>query len=315
VICTPETLRRLCRVFFPEMLPPSQWYVRLAEVFQEYGVDEVDVIGYLHAMFLHRKDLSPGNASVANSMCAPFGTLEHFGREVTLVVQVTKSERWLGRIIQFYKEIGVMPVFTVDGRTSGETRSILAANSVTCIEISGEPRDDSHLAVFSAIDTDWILRAYDDELPTPALLAFVDRAVKHSTNFVWGFPRVHCRYDAATDELRYSQFLPFGPLASADLQWRLVSRDDHPKERRSAATDAIFLNFDWVARSFAERVHQLRSQAVAPASLASFGLQEAIPDDWHMWASLRDRRFEDLARAIHRAEAEAVGTKIKGVSW
>ena len=130
------------------------------------------------------------------------------------------------------------------------------------------------------------------------LLAFVDKAVRHSTNFVWGFPRVHCRYNVSREELQYSQFLPFGPLANADLQWRLIARHDGPKERRSAQRDAILLSFDWVARSFAERVCGIRDHPDdrTPSSLTSFYLYETIPDNWHMWSCLQDDRFEKIAR-------------------
>jgi len=309
VISEPETLCRLWRIFFPETQVPVEWCGRLANVFAEYGVDEADVIAYFHALFLHHNGRPSGNPAVGDSLLARYSGLQHFGQAVSLIVQATKSERWLEQIIAFYEHIGVAASFTLDGRTSGATRQLLSAKGVSCIDIGNEAPGDWPRTVFEKTGAEWILITCDDEIPSPALLAFADRAVKYSTNFVWGFPRVYCQYDPSSDELRYSQFLPFGPLASASLQWRLVARSGGSKERRTAVADAVLFNFDWVARSFAERVGQLRNDVPdgrARTSLASFELCESIPEKWHMWVPLREERFEEIARLIHRSRRDGL---------
>jgi hypothetical protein len=307
VIPEPETLCRLWRVFFPESQVPVEWCGRLANVFAEYGVDEVDVIAYFHALFLHHNGRSSGNSAVDDSLRAGYNGLQHFGKTVTLIVRATSSERWIEQIIAFYEHIGVAATFTLDGGTSVATRKLLSAKGVSCIDIGDESPGDWPRAVLEKTGTEWILITRDDEIPSPALLAFADRTVKYSTNFAWGFPRVHCQYDPSSDELRYSQFLPFGPLANASLQWRLVARGDGPKERRTAAADAVLFNFDWAARSFAERVGLLRNDApdgMPQASLASFNLYESVPERWHMWVRLREERLEEIARLMHSARRE-----------
>jgi hypothetical protein len=202
---------------------------------------------------------------------------------------------------------------TVDGGTSEAARNIISAKGVPCIDLGNNPPNDWLTFVFQQVETEWILTTYDDEIPSPAMLAFVDGAVKFSTKFVWGFPRVSCRYDYSSDELQYSQFLPFGPLANATFQWRLLARGDDPKERRTAGAEAILFDFDWVARTFAERVERIRypsSDDQSSKALSSFRLYEAIPESWHRLARLRDRRFEALARAIYGPRDAKVTTDL-----
>jgi hypothetical protein len=167
---------------------------------------------------------------VTDGARAPLARLKHFGSRVTLVIPTTASGRWLEQVIDFYDDIGVTVVFALDARTSDGTRSLLSVKGAACIDLGRKRRVDSLTAdIFSIVSTDWILLVDEDELPKPALLNFVDKAVEHSTEFVWGFPRVHCRYDTCSGELQYSHFLPFGPFANADLQWRLLARQAGPK--------------------------------------------------------------------------------------
>lgn len=304
----PDTLRRLHRIFFADSPPPAEWYERLSALQHEYDADGVELIAQFHAVYLHQNGLSNGTSLVTDAVRASVSRLEHLKSKVTLLVQITNSERWLADVLRFYDDIGLKAVLALDERTSDAARALLSAKGAPWIDTGEERHVDALMDyIFAAVRTDWVLRLEDAELPTPALLNFVDSAVQQSTTFIWGFPRVHCRLDGSGSELHYSQFLPFGLFARADLQWRLVPRPGSPKERRSAATDAVLLNFDWIARSFMERVDRLRSgrrDAGQPlTSLAPFHLQETIPESWHMFSPLRDERHSDFARRIHRSRA------------
>ena len=304
-----ETLQRLHRLFFPESPAPLEWHERLMVLLQEHGFDVVDVIAYLRRMSLHQKGLSRGNPAVTDGTCASLARLKHFGSRVTLVISATASERWLEHVIEFYEGIDISTVFAVDSATSDGTRSLLATQGVACIDIRSESEFEAFpTGVFNEIGTDWILHVGDNELPTPALLNFVDRAVEHSTKFIWGFARAYCRYDFRNGELQYSQFLPFGPLARPALQWRLLARDGGAKERRSAPAEALLLNFDWVLRGFTERVQRLARQrageAQTAAALSHFDLQEAIPERWHMFSPLPNEIYKEFARKIVRVKIQ-----------
>ncbi|MEO8622967.1 MAG: hypothetical protein ABI625_17975 [bacterium] len=300
----PDELQRLHRVFFPESEPAPEWYQRLASLLERHAVDDTQVIAYLHAMSLRANGMPRATDAVNDAVRAQLGTLTNFGSRVTPVVATTASESWLERTIQFYEDLGVSVVFALDAATSDDARRILSARNATRIEVRAERHEGSFAAaIFDKLPTDWILLLGDDELPTPVLLNFVDKAVEHSTDFVWGFPRAHCRYDSET--LQYSRFLPFGPLATADLQWRLFARQPGEKERRSARTDAIILSFDWVVRSFDERLARLAAHTLtvdqAASSLASLYLHEAVPEQWHMFMPLPDDGYSRFASRIHRS--------------
>ena len=302
----PDTLRRLHRIFFPESTPPAEWYEHLSVLQQEHDADDVELIAQFHAVYLHQHGLSNDTSSVTDAVHTSLSRLEHFKSNVTLLIQATDSERWLRHVLDFYDDIGVKVVFSLNERTSGAVRTLLSSKGAVWIDTSGERRvDDLIDHIFAGIRSNWILRIDDTELPTPALLNFADRAVEHSAAFIWGFPRVHCRFDASRSELHYSQFLPFGPFARADLQWRLVPRPGGPKERRAATTDAVLLNFDWIARSFMERVDRLRlgsrDDGQPLTSLAPFYLQEAIPESWHMFSPLHHDRYRDFARRLYQS--------------
>jgi hypothetical protein len=308
VICQPDALHRLGRAFFPDAPPSLEWCARLSAACAECRVEDVDVIRYFHALSLHRHGLASEDAAMTTSLARSFGRFDALGSDVVLVVQATTSERWIERILDFYVENSVAPVFTLDGATSDATRDVLAARRAACVDITREPPSDAHHAVFRATGARWILRLYDDELPTPGLMAFVSRAVTHSSAFVWGFPRAYCWYDVSRDELTYSQFLTRGPLAGSDLQWRLMARPSGATERRAATAGAMVLSFDWVARTFLERVMRVETDARSEGtsrSIASLCLFEAVPEDWHMLAPLRDERLEELARRLHHSRTDA----------
>jgi hypothetical protein len=306
MIIPPETIQRLSRVFFSESTPSTEWCKRLSALLHEQDRDVADLVGYLHVMDLHQRSLSPERSVVPAAVCAPLATLKHFDSKVTLLIQTTVSERWLAHVVDFYENIGVKPIFELDAGTSDGARAVLAAKKADCFDVGTELRVDSLSdAIFRRCGSDWILRISDDEFPTPALLNFVDSAVEYSTAFTWGFPRVHLRYDADRSELQYSEFLPFGPFAHSDLHWRLVSNAPGPKEQRSV-TNAVLVSYDWIVRSFMERVDRLRRRddkdGLGSISLAPFYLHETIPASWHMFSSLHDERYEDLARRIHRPD-------------
>ena len=140
-----------------------------------------------------------------------------------------------------------------------------------------------------------------------------------SHRVLWGFPRVHCRLHAASQELQYSQFLPLGPLAGRDLQWRLLPKkgiefEDRlhssgvlSTDRRLAPPHAIIFHFDWVLRSHAERVKKIAAysnqDAKATEALAHICEYELVPEDWHMFTKMRHKPFVDFCKKVHHVSA------------
>ena len=265
-------------------------------------MDEVDLVRYVHEMVLHRNGLLPQDSAIAESLRAPSSKLENFGSRIRVVIQAGKCDGWIARFHEFYEQLGVSPLFVIGRTTSPETRAALNDQRLAHVEIDGE-RKDWLDAVREAAGTDWILRIQEDELPSPGLLAFADRATGFANTFVWGFPRVYLRYDSLGNDLHYSRFLPFGPLANADIQWRLLSRSEGPMERRLAVPEALLFSLDWVVRTFAERAGRLAAQTdgvEAPTRTAPFHPFESVPEKWHMLTRWPDQRFEEIARTVAR---------------
>jgi hypothetical protein len=306
---------RLHSIFLPGQPWPTRWQEEFFRILKEHRTDASALIGYFHAMALHRNGIAAGNPSITQSL-RPNTKLKNFGTKVTLVVPTINSARWLGHIIQFYHEIGVPVLFAVDSRSSDGTHALVTEKGAAYIEVAGDHRRVEALMpdIVARTNTDWILRLDDDELPTPAMLDFVDQAVQSSTAFAYGFPRAHFRFDKTRGELQYSQFLPFGPFGDNDRQWRLFSRDGFRPdeslhtpgfvvgERQFAPPDAFIFHFNWVFRSLAERLEKLESyetQNFAKArSLTHYSLYETIPDSWHMFMPLSDKRYRNLAERI-----------------
>ena len=132
------------------------------------------------------------------------------------VFPTINSAHWLGHLIDHYRELGLSVVFAVDARTSDDTRNVLTKEGSKYFDVRGEhPRVESLMQnIVSELKSQWILRLDDDEVPSPALLRFVDKAIKGSMEFTWGFPRVYLRYDTAQQEVQYSRFLPISPMRS-----------------------------------------------------------------------------------------------------
>lgn len=315
----PENLAQLQRVLAPASPAPQQWFQEYARIIRVHGIDPFAVFGYLHRMGLHEAGLRVENQELLSSLQGSGRRLRNFGSKVTLVVPTVDSEHFIEHVINFYAGLGVPVLFAVDRRTRDRTRCVIARKGAVAIEAAGDdPRVEALIAdIVTQVGTEWILRLDDDELPTPAMLEFVDQAVEGPTGFAWGFPRAHLRYEATCGQLQYSQF----PLDDSDRQFRLFalagfepdqqlhSSGFVAKERRAARPDAFLLHFDWVLRSFAERLQKLqayeRQDRARARALSHIKLYESVPESWHMFMPLPDDRYRNMAERLNRLQDPA----------
>lgn len=311
-------LQRLRGLFFPEQDLPAAWDAELSRILWTQGIGAEQALTYLHDMLSHVGGIPCEDPAVSRSLQPLSARPRHFGSRVTLVVPTINSANWLEHLIAFYAELGVPVVFAVDRRTADGTREVIREKGGAFFEVGGEHRRVEALlpAIVAGVDTDWILRLDDDELPSPMLLEFVDRAVEASADSPWWFPRVHLRFEAERRELEYSQFIAFGPLAGSDLQGRLLAKrhiqfDDSlhcpgfvPHERRAAPPEALLFHFDWVLRSLSARLDKVRTYEAQDRerarACAHFSLYETIPESWHLFAPLADERYRRFAEQIYR---------------
>jgi len=312
-------LRRLNETFFAGQAYPMEWYEEFSHVVKIHGVSLPDLIAYFHKMKLHECGASSANDALVQSVRPQTLRLTNFGSKVTLVVPTINSEPFLDHVIDFYADLGVPVVFAVDCRTSDGTRSLLTRKAADFIEVSGAHRRVESLFadIVAKINTDWILRLDDDELPTPSMLNFVNKTAELSVNVVYGFPLANFQFNSQTNEIQYSQFLPFTPIGGKNLKYRLFKREDFspddrlhtaglvPKDPQSAPPDAFIFHFDWVLRSRPQRLEKLRSYQTQDFDIAKAYslslLYENIPDSWHMFRSLPNEKYRTFAEKMYRS--------------
>ena len=321
----PVNLRSLYERFCPSPRLPIEWFKLFSKIANANGTSLEKLQVYFQEMALHARGQSTGYPQVAQSLITSKEPLKNFDSRITVVVPTVNSASWLGCLIDHYDELGIPVMFAVDARTSDGTREVITNKGGNFVDVFGEhPRVESLMYdIVAKVKSPWILRLDDDEVPSPALLRFVEKAIDGSTEFTWGFPRVSLRYDKGRRELQYSQFLAVGPIGGADRQWRLFSRDGvtlidclHtpgfvPNSKRLAPADAMLFHFDWVLRSLGERIKKVRSyeaqDPVSARALASFALYEMVPESWHMFVKLTYGPYVKLAKKLFHASSRTSG--------
>lgn len=304
----------------------AEWARHVLDVFRDYRLPRVALIDHLLQIRLRRLGLADAGRprlrerDVDFAAAAPqhYGPPRHVGTDITLVVPTIDSEPWIQSVIDFYTQIGLRPLFAVDSRTRDATRSVLEQSGQTWVEVSADaPRVEALMPeIIRRIDTKWILRLDDDELPSPAFLKFCGEAITRSAP-VWGFPRLSVRWDPDRAVLEYSRFLSIGPHANLDRQWRLFRPDSvvlHTRVHtagfdatlKAPAPDAaFFVHFDWVLRTESQRRDKLTRYAaqgdpnILPPPVTP--PYEAIPDEWHLFEPLELPQFAAFARRVYRA--------------
>jgi glycosyltransferase involved in cell wall biosynthesis len=98
------------------------------------------------------------------------------------------SARWIGVFLAEYRRLGVEPLYIVDSRSKDETLAILQGRGAETAVIT--PRGDfveagMIEAACAASNSEWILRMDDDELPSAALLRWIENVGVHSIRAAW----------------------------------------------------------------------------------------------------------------------------------
>jgi hypothetical protein len=301
----PDEIRRLHSLFAPLNRVSSEWCEEFCRIAELYDLSVVDILGYLHRMWLYNGPEGLRNLDIDRSLARGSTSPQQMRLGVTLAVRATNCEKRLRAVIDFYREDGLCPIVIVDRRAPEAVREMLFESATEYIQLyEDDGGEDAVLAeIASRIGTPWVLLLEDDELPTPGLLDFVDEALLYPDPLVWGFPRARLRYDEATGDLQYSQFVLFEPGAKGNVDWRLfttaglLARD----QRRIAHRHAVILDFAWICRSLSERIARAQDEPLHHAFLC-----ETIPEAWHMFASLPDEPCRLFAKRIRAQKWAAV---------
>jgi len=319
-------IRELCTLLLGSAVDDA-WAGELTQLLRFHRIRLVALIDNLFGMHLRQRAGAAGDDTPPSGDKPPhvrlreqpnYAPARHFGTQLTLVVPTINSEKWIQHLIEFYQGIGVRPLYAVDSRTTDGTREILAVKGQNWVEVTSEAARVEALlpAILQKIDTPWVLRLDDDELPSPELLRFADATADTAEVPLWGFPRLSLRWDPRRAELAYSRFLAFGPYLDMDRQWRLFRPADvhldtslHTPGIASdtlarATPGAFILHFDWVLRTLAQRrkkVATYEAQAEKARYYRHYALYEMIPEAWHQFEALEDKRLRAFARKIYHA--------------
>jgi hypothetical protein len=252
--------------------------------------------------------------------------IEEPARPYRVIVPTRQSVRWIGLIAAAYRRLGVQPLFICDTRSSDGTAALLEAHGAEVIAVTpAYDRVEAMLSITSeAVSSAWVVRFDDDELPSAALIRWLDQTLTNVGEPIVALSRRDVMF--VDDRLCYSRledyyFHPDDPTY-LDPQFRAFRpREVHFTDAihtpgfaisrfATAPQDAFFAHFDWILRSFIERQDKLtRYEAQAPGAGCAFA-RFYLPE-WHTsadmrWTPFRSDEFNDLAHHLARIGGEAV---------
>jgi hypothetical protein len=177
----------------------------------------------------------------------------------------------------------VQPLYLLDARTNDDSRAILRREGAEFVEVAAEHDrgEDVLWRGAGAADTEWLLRIDDDEMPSAALIRWIEQEGVHraepviylSCRQIWhgGYSRLegfyfnHGRPDFLMpqprlfrpDRIRYTNALHTAGIEVDDAGW--------------APDTAFFLHFDWLVRDLPARLAKLaRYEAQRPGGGRDF---------------------------------------------
>lgn len=204
---------------------------------------------------------------------------------VRIVIPTRNSARWIGVLLDAYREIGIEPLYVVDTRTADRTFDVLAGMKAEVVPFtpSGDHVEAGMIEFGSkAAQAEWVLRLDDDEFPSRALVDWIaatgTRSVRDgfyvSRRDLFGHdgrPHYNRRRSAYTSIAR-----PAFLGAHARL-YRPARLTFHDRVHASGIVDealfgfapetAFFVHLSALVTSPAERLGKIRTyEAIAPGS-------------------------------------------------
>jgi len=251
-------------------------------------------------------------------------------REYQVIVPTRESARWIGSMLDAYRTLGIEPLFLYDARSTDNTFALLRAMKADCISLEPEfDRVESMLsAVRDVVDQEWVVRFDDDELPSAALIEWLDTSLRHIKEDAIA---LSCRNAQFVEErlcfARLEDFY-FHPVDLTYLcpAWRafrprkveFTDAVHTPGFRISqfatAPSSAFFVHFDWTLRTVEQRLEKVRRyERQSPGGgwpLAQFYLPELHVQEDLRWTPFETAEFDHLAQQLlTRAPALRLGAE------
>src|SRR3977135_1268703 len=187
-------------------------------------------------------------------------------QDLTVAIPTLNSGRYLDIILEYYRQGGIPVTVFVDDASTDDTLAVarrLAANAVTVRNARGFIVEGLVEQISRHCRTPWMLRIDDDELPTVAMMEFVQKAISEEGTAAYGFARHQC---AVCRSGRLLDCIEISPLTH--VQWRLYQpalmiyvHDLHTPgfvlggslKTGHAPSEAKMIHLDWAVHTYDER--------------------------------------------------------------
>ncbi len=217
--------------------------------------------------------------------------------EWRIVVPTRNSGQWIRQFIQEYRRLGVQPLYLLDNRSSDDTGLILREEGVEVITVAlAADRVEAAMSLIpESCPSTWVLRLDDDELPSAALLSWIEAHLSAVQTDAVAVHRRWCLF-GRDGIMRYSRAEMFywndNRPELLDPQTRLF-RPDRVRYANQIHTPgfsvplfevapsfAPIFHFDWILRSLSERLNKIHNYEAqepgAGSNFAHFYLPECL---------------------------------------
>jgi hypothetical protein len=239
-----------------------------------------------------------------------------------IVVPTRDSARWIGTFHREYQRLGVEPVYLFDLRSRDRTGDILKELGAEAISITPKyDRVECMLAATLDIPTEWVVRFDDDELPSMALIEWLNRNLETIVAPCVAISRRELLVYA--DQLCFSRMEPFyfHPQDPTFLgpQWRgfrpasvcftetIHTAGFDVADFATVPQSTYFVHFDWLLRTVQQRrakiQHYERQSAGGGWRFAQFYLPEMLLPESSRWTPMGTDEFDSLVAEISRLGA------------
>jgi hypothetical protein len=221
--------------------------------------------------------------------------------DLSIVVPTINSSDYIDIVLGFYRQHQIPVTVFVDDRSSDGTYALIQrlGPDIRLIRNPGNVVEDLLPLIAEMCPTRWILRIDDDELPTLAMMQFVQEVIRCGEIAVYGFPRHQCAISPGAGLLSATQYSP-----TLHGQWRLFqpaqvtfqnslhsSGLSYDGKRQAAPEPASLIHLDWAFHSYAERLRKVEFyDAHTPG-----GGTRWRPFYLYEEADLAEQRFAELA--------------------
>jgi hypothetical protein len=194
-------------------------------------------------------------------------------RWFTALIPTRDSAAWIGPLLAHYQARNITPTILLDSRTRDETRAIVERAGAAIVDIPRFTHTEAIVGVTKdCVNTPWAFFAHDDEVPSDRLFERLGAPPPPEEVQSVAIPRRWAWYEPGKPLMygRSEHWADRSGRHGTDHHWRLfrpdrvtyvptMHSDGFLVDRWArVAPDAYIVHFEWVLRSYKQRVEKLR---------------------------------------------------------